>query len=73
MTEPCLNTNCPVTEPKGTLLNPFTDSTLEHIVEYHYPAYKDEDSDERKSMLKAHEGDVVTLHYQHTLQPKEWQ
>lgn len=55
-----------VTEPKGTLLNPFTDSTLEHIVEYHYPAYKDEDSDERKSMLKAHEGDVVTLHYQHT-------
>lgn len=55
-----------VTEPKGTLLNPFTDSTLEHVVEYHYPVATEEDSDERKTMLRAHEGDVVTLHYQHT-------
>ena len=55
-----------VTEPKGTLLNPFTDSTLEHVVEYHYPKATDEDSEERKAMLRAHEGDVVTLHYQHT-------
>lgn len=41
-------------EPKGTLLNPFTDSTLEHIVEFQYP-----DTD-------VHNGDIVTLHYQHT-------
>ena len=55
-----------VIEPKGTLLNPFIDSTLEHVVEYHYPKATDEDSEERKAMLRAHEGDVVTLHYQHT-------
>ncbi len=55
-----------VTEPKGSLLNPFSDSTLEHVVEYHYPVAMDDDSDERKAMLRAHEGDVVTLHYQHT-------
>lgn len=55
-----------VTEPKGTLLNPFTDSSLEHIVEYHYPSATDVDSEERKQMLEAHEGEVVTLHYQHT-------
>ncbi|MBQ0088067.1 MAG: DUF2357 domain-containing protein [Prevotellaceae bacterium] len=55
-----------VTEPKGTLLNPFTDSTLEHVVEYHYPVATDDDSEERKTMLRAHEGDIITLHYQHT-------
>lgn len=55
-----------ITEPKGTLLNPFTNSSLEHIVEYHYPRAEDADSDERKAQLAAHEGDVVTLHYQHT-------
>lgn len=55
-----------VTEPKGTLLNPFTNSSLEHVVEYHYPKAEDADSDERKAMLAAHEGDIVTLHYQHT-------
>ena len=55
-----------VTEPKGTLLNPFTNSTLEHIVEYHYPVAENADSEERKQMLEAHEEDVVTLHYQHT-------
>ncbi len=44
-----------VVEPKGSLLNPFTDSTLEHIVEFHYP-----------SATTGHEGDVVSLHYQHT-------
>ena len=43
-----------ITEPKGTLLNPFTDSSLEHIVEYHYP-----DRD-----------DIITLHYQHVFNRK---
>lgn len=55
-----------ITEPKGSLLNPFTDSSLEHIVEYHYPKAEENDTDERKAQLAAHEGDVVTLHYQHT-------
>ena len=55
-----------ITEPKGTLLIPFTNSTLEHIVEYHYPKAEENDTDERKAQLAAHEGDVVTLHYQHT-------
>lgn len=55
-----------ITEPKGTLLNPFTDSSLEHIVEYHYPKPEETDDDIRKAQLKAHEGDVVTIHYQHT-------
>jgi hypothetical protein len=55
-----------ITEPKGTLLNPFTNSSLEHIVEYHYPKAEDTDTEERKAQLAAHEGDVVTLHYQHT-------
>lgn len=55
-----------VTEPKGTLLNPFTDSSLEHIVEYRYPEPQESDSEERKEQLSAHQGDIVTLHYQHT-------
>lgn len=55
-----------ITEPKGTLLNPFTNSSLEHIVEYHYPKAEENDTDERKGQLDAHKGDVVTLHYQHT-------
>ncbi len=55
-----------VTEPKGTLLNPFTNSSIEHVVEYHYPSAIETDGEERKAMLEAHAGDVVTLHYQHT-------
>ena len=55
-----------ITEPKGTLLNPFTNSSLEHVVEYRYPKGEESDSDERKTQLATHEGDVVTLHYQHT-------
>ena len=55
-----------ITEPKGTLLNPFTNSSLEHVVEYHYPKAEESDTDERKAQLASHEGDVVTLHYQHT-------
>lgn len=55
-----------ITEPKGTLLNPFTNSSLEHVVEYHYPKAKDTDEEEKKAILTAHEGDIVTLHYQHT-------
>jgi predicted component of viral defense system (DUF524 family) len=35
-----------VTEPKGTLLNPFTDSTLEHVVKFRYPEPKEDDKEE---------------------------
>ena len=55
-----------ITEPKGTLLNPFEKSSSEQVVEYHYPKAEETDTDERKAELTAHEGDVVTLHYQHT-------
>ena len=55
-----------VTEPKGTLLNPFTDTTLEHVVMFRYPKPNDEDNDIRRVQLEAHSGDIVTLHYQHT-------
>ncbi|MBO5061629.1 MAG: DUF2357 domain-containing protein [Prevotella sp.] len=55
-----------ISEPQGTLLNPFTNSSLEHVVEYHYPLAEETDNEERKAQLAAHEGDVVTLHYQHT-------
>lgn len=59
-----------MTEPKGSLLNPFINSSLEHIVEYHYPEAVEADSEERRAMLEAHKGDVVTLHYQHTFNRK---
>lgn len=59
-----------ISEPKGTLLNPFTNSSLEHVVEYHYPSAEETDNEERKAQLAAHEGDVVTLHYQHTFNRK---
>ena len=55
-----------VTEPKGTLLNPFTNSSLEHIVAYRDPQAEEQDTEERQRQSAAHEGDVVTLHYQHT-------
>ena len=66
-----INPNMPdheelITEPKGTLLNPFTNSSLEHIVEYRYPKATEDDSIERRRLLDMHEGDIVTLHYQHT-------
>lgn len=55
-----------VTEPMGTLLNPFTNSSLEHVVQYLYPKPKEGDDKKRIEQLRAHEGDIVTLHYQHT-------
>lgn len=63
-----------VTEPKGSMLNPFTNSSLEHIVEYRYPDIEsadfsnmsDEEIERKKQYLIAHQGDIVTLHYQHT-------
>lgn len=63
-----------VTEPKGSMLNPFTNSTLEHVVEYRYPDVESadfsniptEDVEKAKKYLMAHQGDIVTLHYQHT-------
>lgn len=55
-----------VTEPKGTLLNPFTNSSLEHVVEYRYPSPTEKDSADKVNQLMAHEGDIISLHYQHT-------
>lgn len=55
-----------VTEPKGSLLNPFTNSTLDHVVVFKYPPVSDSDSEERKIVLSKHAGDKITLHYQHT-------
>lgn len=59
-----------VIEPEETLLNPFTNSSLEHVVEFQYPTVEDSDSEERKRYLVAHEGEIVTLHYQHTFNRK---
>ncbi len=53
-------------EPKETFLNPFTDSQLEHVVEYHYPTPGAEDHSEKAEQLRKHAGDSITLHYQHT-------
>lgn len=55
-----------VSEPKGSLLNPFTDSTMEHVVKYEYPTPDEEDFSEWANQMRAHKGDVITLHYQHT-------
>lgn len=55
-----------ITEPKGSLLNPFANSTLDHVVVFHYPAVSDKDSEERKRILTNHAGDKIILHYQHT-------
>lgn len=55
-----------ISEPKGTLLNPFTNSSLEHMVEFRYPSAEETDDNERSVQLSAHKGDVVTLHYQQT-------
>ena len=55
-----------IIEPEDSLLKVFTNSSLEHIVEYHYPQAEEIDSEERKAHLAAHQGDIVTLHYQHT-------
>ena len=54
-----------VTEPRGTLLNPFINSSLEHIVKFRYPAPAGDDNEQRRRQLLAHAGDEVTLHYQH--------
>lgn len=54
-----------IIESEGSLLNPFTNSSLEHVVEYHYPQAGANNS-ELKAKLDAHQGDVITLHYQHT-------
>lgn len=55
-----------VSEPKGTLLNPFTNSTMEHVVRFEYPVPTDSDQSEWAQRIRAHKGDVITLHYQHT-------
>lgn len=55
-----------VSEPKGSLLNPFTNSTMEHVVKFEYPEPKKEDISEWALKMRHHKGDVITLHYQHT-------
>lgn len=55
-----------VAEPKGTLLNPFIDSSLEHVVKYRYPSPTEDDDKKKRAQLEAHRDDIVTLHYQHT-------
>lgn len=55
-----------ITEPKGSLLNPFTRSSLEHIVEYHYPSPDENLADEEKEKIIAHKDIKIKLHYQHT-------
>ncbi len=55
-----------VSEPKGTLLNPFSNSRMEHTVTFNYPTPSVEDHSTWAEQMRAHAGDVVTLHYQHT-------
>lgn len=55
-----------VSEPKGSLLNPFTNSTMEHIVKFEYPEPEENDDSEWAKQMRAHKGDVISLHYQHT-------
>lgn len=55
-----------VTEPKGTLLNPFTSNSLEHEVRYQYPLPDADDNSEWANNVRNHKGDIITLHYQHT-------
>ncbi len=53
-------------EPKQSFLNPFTDSRLEHKIEFRYPEPSANDNSTFANQLRAHTGDVVELVYQHT-------
>ncbi len=55
-----------VSEPAGSLLNPFSNSRMEHVVTFNYPTPDDNDDSEWAEQMRNHAGDVVTLHYQHT-------
>ena len=55
-----------VSEPAGSLLNPFSNSRMEHVVTFNYPTPDDNDDSEWAEQMRNHFGDVVTLHYQHT-------
>ncbi len=55
-----------VSEPTGSLLNPFSNSRMEHTVTFNYPTPDENDTSEWAAQMRAHSGDVVTLHYQHT-------
>lgn len=55
-----------VSEPAGSLLNPFSNSRMEHVVTFNYPIPEEDDHSEWATQMRAHKGDVVTLHYQHT-------
>ncbi len=55
-----------VSEPAGSLLNPFSNSRMEHVVTFNYPTPEEDDGSEWAEQMRNHAGDVVTLHYQHT-------
>lgn len=55
-----------VSEPVGSLLNPFTNSKMEHVVTFNYPIPDENDTSDWAEQMRMHTGDVITLHYQHT-------
>ena len=55
-----------VSEPAGSLLNPFSNSRMEHVVTFNYPTPDENDHSEWAEQMRRHAGDVITLHYQHT-------
>lgn len=55
-----------VSEPVGSLLNPFSNSKMEHVVTFNYPTPNENDTSEWAEQMRMHAGDVITLHYQHT-------
>lgn len=55
-----------VSEPAGSLLNPFSNSKMEHVVTFNYPTPDIDDTSDWAEQMRVHTGDVITLHYQHT-------
>lgn len=55
-----------VSEPAGSLLNPFSNSRMEHVVTFNYPTPDENDDSDWAEQMRRHAGDVITLHYQHT-------
>lgn len=55
-----------VSEPAGSLLNPFSNSSMEHVVTFNYPTPDENDDSDWAEQMRRHTGDVITLHYQHT-------
>ena len=55
-----------VSEPAGSLLNPFSNSRMEHVVTFNYPTPDENDDSDWAEQMRRHAGDIITLHYQHT-------